>query len=322
MQKVFSKPKIASTIRDQGELEKLLNIRNIVIPVMGPTGVGKSTFINAIVAKEFDEIDSSSMKPCLMEVGHGLVSCTKDVQASCIKSPMDLVRMQQMLDHSVVLVDTPGFDDTYRDDFEILQKIADWLKESYNDQHVIAGVIYLHDISLDRFPGSAAKNLDVFKSLCGRQAFSSIVMVETKGEKAFPDRVERYDQEMRNSFWKDLVEAGVTIRSFDNDYESARSVVDYILTEFTQKFILQLQKEVAEDHKLLPDTDAGRKLKLALKDVLERSQDLLSKSSVYNVDPETLKVMEETVKLLSAQVAALRKPSPLKAFFQRLSNLF
>jgi len=29
----------------------------------------------------------------------------------------------------VVLVDTPGFDDTYKSDMEILRKIAEWLKK-------------------------------------------------------------------------------------------------------------------------------------------------------------------------------------------------
>ena len=30
----------------------------------------------------------------------------------------------------VVLVDTPGFDDTYRSDLEILEMIAEWLKDT------------------------------------------------------------------------------------------------------------------------------------------------------------------------------------------------
>jgi hypothetical protein len=31
----------------------------------------------------------------------------------------------------LVLVDTPGFDDTHRSDMEILQMISDWLKNTY-----------------------------------------------------------------------------------------------------------------------------------------------------------------------------------------------
>lgn len=32
---------------------------------------------------------------------------------------------------NVVLVDTPGFDDTYLSDFDILQTVAKWLKNVY-----------------------------------------------------------------------------------------------------------------------------------------------------------------------------------------------
>lgn len=49
-------------------------------------------------------------------VGHTLDSCTT------------MVRMVKV--HDIILVDTPGFDDTYKSDTEILNMIADWLKDT------------------------------------------------------------------------------------------------------------------------------------------------------------------------------------------------
>ena len=64
-------------------------------------------------------------------VGHGLESCTTEIKPVTIQHPTEENRR-------IILVDTPGFDDTYVDDVEILKSIADWLTQSYvqhSDRH-------------------------------------------------------------------------------------------------------------------------------------------------------------------------------------------
>jgi predicted GTPase len=56
-----------------------------------------------------------------MKIGHSLRSCTAKVEQS---DPF-AVNGQQ-----VVLLDTPGFDDTKKDDGDILEEIADYLKKA------------------------------------------------------------------------------------------------------------------------------------------------------------------------------------------------
>lgn len=56
-------------------------------------------------------------------VGHDLQSCTSSIQHVIIPHPTDSGRR-------IILVDTPGFDDTYVDDAEILRRIALWLARS------------------------------------------------------------------------------------------------------------------------------------------------------------------------------------------------
>ena len=56
--------------------------------------------------------------------GDSLASVTQDIAA------------YRILDHErygshIVLVDTPGFDDTKRTDAQILELIGDWLKKTY-----------------------------------------------------------------------------------------------------------------------------------------------------------------------------------------------
>jgi predicted GTPase len=74
---------------------------------MGATGSGKTSFVNLASGSDF-------------RVGGGLKSCTSVVQVS---KPIELD------DRRIVLVDTPGFDDTNRSDTEILRIISHYLAE-------------------------------------------------------------------------------------------------------------------------------------------------------------------------------------------------
>ena len=60
------------------------------------------------------------------KVGHGLQSCTAAVQPFIKDLPPDECGKPKRL----VLVDTPGFDDTNEADSEILRRIAVWLASS------------------------------------------------------------------------------------------------------------------------------------------------------------------------------------------------
>jgi hypothetical protein len=52
-------------------------------------------------------------------IGHGLRSHTSDIRAVRVNHPAT--------NSPVVLIDTPGFDDTFKSDTEILTMIAEWL---------------------------------------------------------------------------------------------------------------------------------------------------------------------------------------------------
>ena len=60
-----------------------------------------------------------------MRVGHDISSCTSTIEYAVVDNPSRLIN-----GHRVIIVDTPGFDDTYEDDVEILRRIAVWLASS------------------------------------------------------------------------------------------------------------------------------------------------------------------------------------------------
>lgn len=67
-------------------------------------------------------------------VGDQLTSCTVDLQYIVIANQIQGrgVRFKNLTnEHRIVIVDTPGFDDTTVSDSQILTRIADGLRESY-----------------------------------------------------------------------------------------------------------------------------------------------------------------------------------------------
>jgi len=64
-----------------------------------------------------------------MRVGHDMDSCTSE-PTSVMIDPSSIPNGELLVNRRLVLLDTPGFDDTYQSDSVILKKIADWLKNA------------------------------------------------------------------------------------------------------------------------------------------------------------------------------------------------
>ena len=63
------------------------------------------------------------MRHAVAVVGNDLESCTQDVRAFGCLHPDRSGR-------KVVIVDTPGFDDTNKPDYVVLKLIAEWLEKT------------------------------------------------------------------------------------------------------------------------------------------------------------------------------------------------
>lgn len=98
--------------------------------LMGPTGVGKST-VRSLSLTDFQLIYSeqqfinSAAGQNVTIVGHDLKSCTAKIEAIAVPYPSSEDPTRR-----IVFVDTPGFDDTFIEDTEILRRIAVWLARS------------------------------------------------------------------------------------------------------------------------------------------------------------------------------------------------
>ncbi|KAL8877012.1 MAG: hypothetical protein Q9192_008757, partial [Flavoplaca navasiana] len=160
-------------------------------------------------------------------------------------------------DQYVILVDTPGFNDTHRSDTEILTALADWMKSSYHDEMILDGIIYLHAISDTRMTNSSLKNLQMFRRLVGDHNLKNVILATTKWSVP-PHKMElvrENDLTSEEGFWRTMMAAGSVVRRFKNDAASAQSLVEEIL-HLEKKIVPKIQEEVVHGKKLA-DTEAG-----------------------------------------------------------------
>ncbi|KAH7925409.1 hypothetical protein BV22DRAFT_1129071 [Leucogyrophana mollusca] len=232
------KSKTIQQLNDQ--LLKDAKATDIIIPIMGPTGVGKSTFINCVVGRD------------TMLVGNSLESCTSSIQHVVVPYPNNPARR-------VVFVDTPSFDNTSVDDLEILRRIALWLAQSYSDKMKLAGVIYLHDISQTRMFGTSRKSLTMFRRLCGDDALKNVIIATTKWSEVDEDVGVDREKELARNFWQEVIDHGSRMAQFRDTRDSAWDIVDLVAP--VRSLPLQIQTEVVDLGKPIPETDAAHALR-------------------------------------------------------------
>ncbi|KAH8818761.1 P-loop containing nucleoside triphosphate hydrolase protein [Flagelloscypha sp. PMI_526] len=211
-----------------------------IIAVMGATGTGKTTFINLASGSD-------------LRVGTGQCSCTSEVQ---VAQPL------QLDGRSVTLVDTPGFDDTQKSNFDILNLISQHLSESYGGGTTLAGVVYLHRISDFRFTGMAAKNLRMFRQLCGDTTLKNVVIVTNMWGEVKTETGEARETELRSlehpPLFKPVLDKGAVMLRHSDTLDSAHDILRHILKNHPEP--LQIQREMVDEKKDLSQTAAGEEL--------------------------------------------------------------
>ena len=185
--------------------------------------------------------------------------------------PVDYI---DSLGRRIVLVDSPGFDDTYLSDLDILKLIANWLKQtwvfkylhlhlfnfippsSYQGGKVLSGLLYLHRISDNRMGNSPLRLLEMFKNICGEDAFQNVILVTTMWDEVTPEQGTLREQELQCAFWKDMLALGARMERSYNTKESAEQIVSKFRPETGRPLLMQT--EMVVERKPLSETTAGR----------------------------------------------------------------
>jgi len=155
----------------------------------------------------------------------------------------------------VLLIDTPGFDDTKRSDSEILTTITEMLVAQYKLGVRLKGAIYLHRVSDERYSGSAIKTLTIFQKICGPEALKNVILATTRWDKVDEDLGSARETQLRTEFWQYMISKGSFMTRFYGDGDSALAIASQLLGK--SDIVLDIQHEVVDESKLLHQTSAG-----------------------------------------------------------------
>lgn len=165
--------------------------------------------------------------------------------------------MTKLKNKPILLLDTPGFDDSARQNIDILADIVSNLHLfTLRSQEIkVRGVIFLYSIGENRFSGSQAKTLEILKGLCGEEGMGHVIVGTTmwdQNSKEFPKQIAR-EKRFRDKYWKGVHKA---VRLFEDD-ESAASQILLDLLDLPPVLLL-VQKEMMQPPHTLENTTVGK----------------------------------------------------------------
>jgi len=266
---------------------------------MGATGSGKTSFVN---------LASHSH----LRVGMDLESCTAEVQ---------LANEFTLDGRQVVLIDTPGFDDTTKSDTDILRMIAGFLAKTYMSGSKLAGVIYVHRISDKRFSGIAGRNFKIFRELCGEASLKNVVLATNMWGEVSHEVGEARERELASNFLKPALDKGAQMVRHHNTEQSAHEVIRRIMNN--HPVVLQIQHEIVVEHKDVANTAAGAAIDQELKEAARRHEAELRKAeeerarALREKEEERVRMVQEEARKLEEEMRRRREEEERMALQRR-----
>ena len=184
-----------------------------------------------------------------------------------------------MADGNVIyLVDTPGFNDTVRSDTEILREVSAWLIQAYNAKFQLAGIIYLHSILDNRIGGTGARNLKMFRRLCGDKNLESVVLATTHWDQVDRRRARERELELQEEekYWAPLIREGSRVLRHDQDETSGLKIINDLINRRT-RMTLDIQRELVDKNMRLEQTGAGSELATVVERLLQQYEQKIQK---------------------------------------------
>ncbi|KAF8884204.1 hypothetical protein CPB84DRAFT_1789306 [Gymnopilus junonius] len=220
---------------------------DIMIIVTGLTGSGKSNFINNL-----PDCDNKHMA-----VGDTLTPCTTKIEYKILDPIQEFMPHLNLHARRLIIVDTPGFNNKGLTDTQILRDIVNWVDKSRVGE--IAGVIYLYNISQDKFSSISKVDLTALHATFHKSeyVFRKIALVTTKWSilSETSEGVTR-ENELKDIHWNTLIRDGSQTMRFDDSPISAWEIVSAILAR-TGEDIFDIRKHLTELRKNLGDDKKG-----------------------------------------------------------------
>jgi hypothetical protein len=124
--------------------------------------------------------------------------------------------------------------------------------------------------------GSFLKNYDMFGQLCGDEALANVVLVTTMWGRTPEEEGASREQELKQNFWAVMLGHGSLTARYMHTHESAWEIVDMLLPKERLHSLL-IQRELVDLGKTIPETAAGRTLRMHFQDTLKEYEKIIQR---------------------------------------------
>jgi uncharacterized protein YeeX (DUF496 family) len=137
--------------------------------------------------------------------------------------------------------------------------------------------------------------------LCGEEAIRNVILTTSIWDKIQDEVGHRREKELKDRYWKGMLDLGSTTARFQNTYDSAWAIVEGLVD--VDRHSLLLQEEMVDLHRKLSETHAA----IALQDQLQRF--LKEQNEIISKLQEQVETQEnaEIIKKLNKQSEQIRR---------------
>lgn len=180
----------------------------------------------------------------------------------------------------LVLIDTPGFNDSSRPDLDLLRSIVDFVHEK---RLKVISILYIQRINERRLTGSTRNNLRMLRAMAGEHFYQNIVLLTSMWSVIPTEELDdAYQRELQfqqaPQVWADLLEKGATCYRWDEtEHNHGSHSADEIIEVCETKMGAPAMNVLLETDKgkVLEDTTAGRILTEEIRKRQERERENL-----------------------------------------------
>ncbi|PPR01769.1 hypothetical protein CVT24_001809 [Panaeolus cyanescens] len=272
----------------------------IMSELMGPTGAGKSTFIEALGKDHSLGISKDQLE-----------GYTQKISAYELINAKWRRRENPNPPETIYLLDTPGFSDSKLSEMEIVLMLNDWMKA--HKIRRIEAVIYACPITATRIPRSKRRTIEMLQSLARineNNNLTAISIATTMWNTVWNDqqrqRANNHFRQLQDDIWKDLTNRGGQVMKFTNTQVSALEIVDATMGDGRKFLALGGPVSMSGDRDYIPDL---------YQELLERIEETQQKITATESElslPET----QENDELKDVLEATLKEQNELLAKFR------
>ena len=173
---------------------------------------------------------------------------------------------------------------------------------------MLAGIIYIHRASDNRFGGITGRNFSLFCKLCGESALKNVIIATNMWTGDSQDISEAREKELSGTFFKPALDRGAQMVRHYNTTKSAHIIIRRIVDN--RLLALQIQRELVDARKNLESTTAGETL--AFREQIgrqHRAEVAMLREEMVQVlkanDEEARRVLEEEISARASMTSRL-----------------